>query len=221
MERRTQKMKQAVLAKGICSISYLSRIENGKIEPNEEVVEMLFNRLELSFPEKPSVERVDVDEIKELCTKIINLREDIPKIMAEMHLYIASKKGHTLGAVRIPLEKMILPPDELVRVDNNSIYMISPQEGNLSIYEIKPGKIFAKHLKNRIERFKESKEYSAWKSQTATNKTEEQVVTIAANTGPNGYLHRSDVANRADRMIGYSWKVISGNKQQGIRNFTS
>ena len=68
-------MKQDVLAKGICSVSHLSRIENGKIEPSEEILEMLSNRLGLSLSEKFTIERVNVEEFEELCIKIINLRD--------------------------------------------------------------------------------------------------------------------------------------------------
>lgn len=75
IERLNQKMKQDVLAKGICSVSHLSRIENGKIEPNEDIIEKLYNRLGLSLTEKSMVQRVNVEEFEELCIKIINLRD--------------------------------------------------------------------------------------------------------------------------------------------------
>lgn len=44
-ERAKQEMKQIVLAKGICTPSYLSKIERNLIEPSEEVATLLFNRL--------------------------------------------------------------------------------------------------------------------------------------------------------------------------------
>src|SRR4051794_15688627 len=48
-ERVRQEMKQVVLAKGICTPSYLSKIERNLIEPSEEVVTLLFDRLGMDF----------------------------------------------------------------------------------------------------------------------------------------------------------------------------
>lgn len=45
VERIKQDMKQLVLAKGICTPSYLSKIERNLIFPSEEIVKLLFNRL--------------------------------------------------------------------------------------------------------------------------------------------------------------------------------
>ncbi|WP_318614710.1 tetratricopeptide repeat protein [Sporosarcina sp. YIM B06819] len=44
-ERIKQDMKQLVLAKGICTPSYLSKIERNLIFPSEDIVVLLFNRL--------------------------------------------------------------------------------------------------------------------------------------------------------------------------------
>jgi tetratricopeptide (TPR) repeat protein len=44
-ERIRQDMKQLVLAKGICTPSYLSKIERNLILPSEDIVTLLFNRL--------------------------------------------------------------------------------------------------------------------------------------------------------------------------------
>lgn len=44
-ERVRQDMKQIVLAKGICTPSYLSKIERNQIEPSEDITEMLMERL--------------------------------------------------------------------------------------------------------------------------------------------------------------------------------
>lgn len=40
-------MTQEKLAKGIISVSYLSKIENGKVEPTEEIIDLLTERLGL------------------------------------------------------------------------------------------------------------------------------------------------------------------------------
>ena len=44
-ERIKQEIKQLVLAKGICTPSYLSKIERNLIFPSEDIVTLLFNRL--------------------------------------------------------------------------------------------------------------------------------------------------------------------------------
>jgi len=50
VERMRKNMKQSVLARGICSISYLSKIENNQTTPSDEVLELIFERLELDVP---------------------------------------------------------------------------------------------------------------------------------------------------------------------------
>jgi len=42
-------LKQEYLCKGICSISYLSKIEKGNIVPSEDITRMLFERLGVNF----------------------------------------------------------------------------------------------------------------------------------------------------------------------------
>ena len=46
-ERLRKNWSQAGLCKGICTVSYLSKIETGKAEPSEEVLRLLLERLEL------------------------------------------------------------------------------------------------------------------------------------------------------------------------------
>ncbi|WP_274309797.1 helix-turn-helix domain-containing protein [Solibacillus daqui] len=48
-ERIKQGKKQNVLAKGICSTSYLSKIENNQVAPNSEILQLLANRLNLNL----------------------------------------------------------------------------------------------------------------------------------------------------------------------------
>lgn len=50
VERMRKNMKQSVLARGICSISYLSKIENNQTSPSETVLELIFERLEIDVP---------------------------------------------------------------------------------------------------------------------------------------------------------------------------
>ncbi|MGB3261223.1 helix-turn-helix domain-containing protein, partial [Paenisporosarcina sp.] len=49
MSRIQQNMKQVTLAKGICSTSYLSKIENNQTIPSEDVLQLLLERLNLDY----------------------------------------------------------------------------------------------------------------------------------------------------------------------------
>lgn len=42
-------LKQEYLCKGICSVSYLSKIEKGSIVASDEIIKMLFNKLDIDF----------------------------------------------------------------------------------------------------------------------------------------------------------------------------
>jgi HTH-type transcriptional regulator, quorum sensing regulator NprR len=50
--RIKKSITQGELCKGICSVSYLSKIENNKIEANLEIIELLFNRLGITYDDK-------------------------------------------------------------------------------------------------------------------------------------------------------------------------
>ena len=46
-ERLRRNWSQSGLCKGICTVSYLSKIETGKADPSEDVLRLLLERLEL------------------------------------------------------------------------------------------------------------------------------------------------------------------------------
>lgn len=79
VERMRRNMKQSVLARGICSISYLSKIENNQTSPSEEVLELIFERLSLDVPLyfdlSERVEKIKV-EIRELLKDAILSRQE-------------------------------------------------------------------------------------------------------------------------------------------------
>ena len=51
-ERLRRNWSQAGLCKGICTVSYLSKIESGKSEPSEEIVRLLLDRLDLEIDQE-------------------------------------------------------------------------------------------------------------------------------------------------------------------------
>jgi transcriptional regulator with XRE-family HTH domain len=56
LERIRRNMKQISLAQGICTPSYLSKIENNSIVPSQEVIDLLLNRLELSITQNKNLD---------------------------------------------------------------------------------------------------------------------------------------------------------------------
>lgn len=85
-------MKQSVLARGICSISYLSKIENNQTSPSEEVLEMIFKRLEIEVPLyydfSEQVEKVKA-EIEEILKEAVLTRKDQDKRI-EINKYLTN-----------------------------------------------------------------------------------------------------------------------------------
>ena len=78
--RQLKNMNQDTLAVGICTTSYLSRIENGLVEPNEAVYKLLFQRLDLDFTaylEKDGQQEQMIEQIYEklLSNEKINEKE--------------------------------------------------------------------------------------------------------------------------------------------------
>ena len=55
-ERLAQNFSQEGLAKGICAVSYLSKIEQGQVEPGAEIINRLFSALHIDFVRDPALE---------------------------------------------------------------------------------------------------------------------------------------------------------------------
>lgn len=52
--RQEREWSQAALCNGICAVSYLSKIEQGKVESSPEVLNLLFRRLGIQWQEDPA-----------------------------------------------------------------------------------------------------------------------------------------------------------------------
>lgn len=71
--RLCKNLSQSELANGICSNSYLSKVENGKMVPSSEIKELIFERLDISLEtleEQKDIKPIFLKEIKELATRI-------------------------------------------------------------------------------------------------------------------------------------------------------
>ena len=88
-------MKQSVLARGICSVSYLSKIENNLTTPSEEVLEMIFQRLDIEVPLyydlSEQVGKVST-EIREILKEAVLTRKDHGK-QVEVEKYLKNQKS--------------------------------------------------------------------------------------------------------------------------------
>ena len=56
--RQEREWSQAALCNGICAVSYLSKIEQGKVESSPEVLNLLFRRLGIQWQEDPFAGRL-------------------------------------------------------------------------------------------------------------------------------------------------------------------
>src|SRR5690625_4924685 len=76
MERQKNNMKQEVLARGICSPSYLSKIENDTVIPGEEIQQGLLQRLNISIKNSfPNQSPQQFNNLMKRFEKVINQRD--------------------------------------------------------------------------------------------------------------------------------------------------
>ncbi|SES10497.1 tetratricopeptide repeat protein [Psychrobacillus sp. OK032] len=90
-ERLNQNIKQTVLARGICSTSYLSKIENNSTVPSEDVINLLLERLNLEIDKLPNEEENKfIDAFYELYKDAI-IQRDKKLIRATLHEFSVQK----------------------------------------------------------------------------------------------------------------------------------
>ncbi|WP_369901074.1 tetratricopeptide repeat protein [Bacillus manliponensis] len=75
-QRLQQKMTQEELCQGICSVSYLSKIENGKIEASEEILQLLCTRLEIAVSDLRDVEAEVKEKLNQWLEAFIHLEKE-------------------------------------------------------------------------------------------------------------------------------------------------
>ncbi|MGM9641414.1 MAG: helix-turn-helix domain-containing protein [Faecousia sp.] len=84
IRKRRQELKwsQAKLSQGICAMSYLSKIEQGKAEGSPEVIELLLQRLGIRWNDNPAFRR-EAERFLEECYDHLFAGDDNPAAMAE------------------------------------------------------------------------------------------------------------------------------------------
>ncbi|WP_243525826.1 helix-turn-helix transcriptional regulator [Bacillus pseudomycoides] len=84
-KRLQQKMTQEELCQGICSVSYLSKIENGKIEASEEILQLLCTRLEIAVSDLRDVEEEVKEKLDEWLNALVHLdKQQVERIYNEL-----------------------------------------------------------------------------------------------------------------------------------------
>ncbi|MCT1902407.1 helix-turn-helix domain-containing protein [Oceanobacillus sojae] len=71
--RNKQKSRQQEIVEGICSVSYYSKIENGNVVPNEEILQLLARRFGISIQELVQTDEAMSDEVVREAEDIYNL----------------------------------------------------------------------------------------------------------------------------------------------------
>ena len=101
-ERLRRSWSQEGLCKGICTVSYLSKIENGKAEPSGEILRLLLERLELRTT--PELEA----EAAKLCERAYELM--FTGRLAEFKDLMRSRPDETYRATAVGLDFQLMPP---------------------------------------------------------------------------------------------------------------
>lgn len=94
--RNKQKSKQQEIVEGICSVSYYSKIENGNVVPNEEILQLLARRFGISVQELVQTDEAMSDEVVQEAEEIYNLIKENRKAAEEAYQLFLEKYKNSL-----------------------------------------------------------------------------------------------------------------------------
>ena len=105
-ERIRQNLKQVQLSEGICTPSYLSRIENNSIAPTDEVLLELFKRLNITYSYSSLTDEEFLKKVRTIYSKALKYRDTIPLtgILESKYLISNPKHFHTYILMLIRLK---------------------------------------------------------------------------------------------------------------------
>lgn len=84
-ERLKKNWSQEGLCKGICTVSYLSKIESGKAEPSEEIMNLLLERLQLDY--RPELENEAAQLAEKGFEQLLSFRfDELERLLANADL---------------------------------------------------------------------------------------------------------------------------------------
>jgi tetratricopeptide (TPR) repeat protein len=103
-ERKKQEIPQSALAYGVCSISYLSKIENDKINPNPEIVSLICDKL--------NIQNIQSDDPRKL---IPRFRDDIERLYTAIKYSGEEEVVSLFNRIEKDYESLTLPSFYLVK----------------------------------------------------------------------------------------------------------
>ena len=140
LERIRRNMKQITLAQGVCTPSYLSKIENNSIIPSQEVIDLLLNRLELSITQNKNLDDESyLAHIREIYfNAIMNkdrelVAQQLKKINNERYLFSDSSNYYTYQLMVLRLTLIV----QDIQNDTNELIMaLSELSSNFNDYQM-------------------------------------------------------------------------------------
>jgi len=75
---------------------------------------------------------------KQIVYEKLEVKDESP-ISTYTHIYVSDKEGNYLGAVRVPTELSTYYAEHRIRVEDNKIFFMSPEEDGVHFYQLKPG----------------------------------------------------------------------------------
>ncbi|MDW0112972.1 helix-turn-helix domain-containing protein [Sporosarcina saromensis] len=130
LERLRQNIKQEELAKGICSTSYLSKIENGKAEPSDEILQLLFDRLNFPFPNLQAEDHLE--ELNNQFKKIIDQRDrESAQLMLKEMDTISSVNNTSIDFLLIQT-RLLMFEEQTSSIVENNLSLLKSVEKDLS-----------------------------------------------------------------------------------------
>ncbi|WP_054751938.1 transcriptional regulator [Piscibacillus salipiscarius] len=125
-------LTQKDLASGVCSISYLSKIESGAIEPKTDTIQLIFERLDMdyekitSYDEKKIHEQIDLlyqNITEQKLDKAKDFSDELEEVLTPFHEpYVQNyfELIHFYYLITVnPTEKYNLNFQELLRLENH------------------------------------------------------------------------------------------------------
>ncbi|MCH5316855.1 MAG: helix-turn-helix domain-containing protein [Eubacterium sp.] len=82
-ERIRRNWSQEGLCKGICSVSYLSKIEQGKTEASPEILRLLFARLDLPWHDSPDEQKAGAEIVERFYEALLSYDSQLDEIKKE------------------------------------------------------------------------------------------------------------------------------------------
>lgn len=137
-ERLKQNFSQEGLCRGICVVSYLSKIEQGKAEPGEEIISALLKRLGIAYETEERFLKEAERRIEQLYEKLyegVLKQEDVAALQKEQERYFASE--YMLDAmlfIRLFPEKEDKRSKEQKGADELAEYIVCMEQRQYELY---------------------------------------------------------------------------------------